>query len=337
LQFVVTPSAIRGGTLRVPGDKSISHRALMLGAVAEGETVIDGFLPGADCLATLTALGQLGVGVHRDPENRVRIEGVGLRGLQAPREALDLGNSGTAMRLLTGLLCAQAFDSRLVGDASLSSRPMARVIAPLGEMGAVIASRDGRPPLQLRGGQHLRGIDYRLPVASAQVKSALLLAGLYAAGDTVVREAAVTRDHSERMLQAMGADVTAAGGIVRLSPGRPLRGRRVRVPADLSSATFPLLAALIAEDAAVTLTDVGINPTRDGVLRILREMGGDIRLCNERVYAGEPVADIEARASTLRGIEVDPALVPLAIDEFPALFIAAACARGTSIFRGHSP
>lgn len=334
MEFLVKPSTVVDATVRVPGDKSISHRALLLGAIANGRTTVSGFLPGDDCLATLAALQAMGVDIVRDGADRVTIDGVGLDGLRAPDGPLDLGNSGTAMRLFCGLLAAQSFDTELIGDASLSSRPMGRVIAPLEKMGARIGSRDGRPPLHIRGGAALHGIDYELPVASAQVKSALLLAGLYADAPVTVHEPGVTRDHSERMLRAMGADVASQGGTVTVQPRPSLRGLDLEVPADLSSATFPMLAALLSDGATVVLENVGVNPTRDGVLQVLRQMGADIRLHRERRCGDEPVADIEVRASALRGITLDPALVPLAIDEFPALFVAAACADGVSEFRG---
>lgn len=334
MHFVVKPSAITGGALRVPGDKSISHRALLLGAIADGETEITGFLPGADCLATLGALTQLGVRAERVADDHVRVNGVGLHGLQAPKQLLDLGNSGTAMRLMTGMLASQRFDTTLIGDPSLSSRPMARVIDPLVRMGARIGSAHGKPPLTISGNRTLHGVDYALPVASAQVKSALLLAGLYAEGDTVIREPAVTRDHTERMLRAMGAAIDSGADAIRLSPGATLQGRQIAVPTDLSSATFPLLAALLADDARLTLRDVGINPTRDGVLAILRDMGAELRIVNERRWGDEPIGDIEASSSSLKGITLDPRRVSLAIDEFPALFVAAACASGTTTFSG---
>ncbi|MEX0708865.1 MAG: 3-phosphoshikimate 1-carboxyvinyltransferase [Woeseia sp.] len=334
MHFHVEPSVLGGGTLRVPGDKSISHRALLLGAIARGESSIRGFLPGADCLATLAALRDLGVEIRHDVNDQVTIRGNGLQGLELAAHALDLGNSGTAMRLFTGLLAAQPFDSTLTGDASLSARPMARVIDPLKRMGAEVDSNGGLPPLIVRGGRALHGIDYALPVASAQVKSAILLAGLYADSETVVREPAVTRDHTERMLQSMGARIDSADGVIRLQPGTELAACDLEVPADLSSATFPMLAALIADDCTLTLTNVGINPTRDGVLAILRAMGAGIELRNRRMQGMEPVADLVVTSSRLRGTDVDPALVPLAIDEFPALFIAAAYAEGITRFSG---
>ncbi len=334
MHFLVNPSTLGNATVCVPGDKSISHRALMFAAIAEGQTRATGFLPGADCLATLTALRNLGVSIaHPDPQT-VIVDGVGLHGLRESAGLLDLGNSGTAMRLFCGLLAGQAFSSTLIGDESLSGRPMGRVIDPLSLMGARIDSDNGRPPLVINGGAKLRGIDYLLPVASAQVKSAILLAGLYAEENTHVTEPAVSRDHTERMLLAMGAQISRDASRISLAPGATLHGIDLQVPADLSSATFPMLAALIADDSTVLLENVGINPTRSGVLTILRQMGADIRLHNERSCGDEPVAELEVRSSRLKGITLDPALVPLAIDEFPALFIAAACAEGVSEFGG---
>lgn len=334
MQFVVHPSALGSSDVTVPGDKSISHRALMLAAIATGETHITGFLAGDDCLATLEALRRLGVEVERRGETDVRVSGAGLHGLQSPGSPLDLGNSGTAMRLFAGLLCAQQFDAELVGDASLSRRPMARVIAPLTELGARIDSSDGTPPLAIHGGRRLRGIDYELPVASAQVKSAILLAGLYAEGRTAVVEPAVTRDHTERMLASMGARIECRDRRVTIEGGGRLDAVDVAVPGDLSSAAFPLLAGLISADGDVTIRGVGVNPTRTGVIAILREMGADIRLANERLQGREPVADIRVTASELHGIEVDPGLVSLAIDEFPLLFVAASLASGATTFSG---
>ncbi len=334
MQYVVQPSTVADAAVAVPGDKSISHRALMLGGIARGRTRISGFLAGADCLATLAAMQAMGVAVESERPTEVVVDGLGLQGLHAASGPLDLGNSGTAMRLMTGLLCGQPFDSVLTGDASLTARPMQRVIAPLQAMGAAIDSRDGRPPLTVRGRRPLHGIDYALPVASAQVKSALLLAGLQAAGVTRVVEPAVTRDHTERMLRAMGVEVVTAGGCIEIAGGQQPAGCDVRVPADLSSAAFPMLAALIAADADVTIRDVGVNPTRTGVIEILRAMGADIRLENPRRFGDEPVADLRVRASGLTGGAVDPGLVSLAIDEFPVLFVAAAAASGSTEFTG---
>ena len=334
MHYRVHPSALTGGETSVPGDKSISHRALMLSAIADGESTIRGMLRGEDCLATLTAVRQLGIRVDEPGNGEVRVHGCGLHGLAAPGNSLDMGNSGTAMRLFAGLLSAQAFDSRLIGDASLSRRPMRRVVEPLERMGARIGTAEGKPPLSIHGGRTLRGIDYDLPVASAQVKSALLLAGLYARGHTVIREPAVTRDHTERMLRAMGVQVDAADGRLVLGGQQSPRAVDIQVPADLSSAAFPVLAGLISRNAEVLVRDVGVNPTRTGVIDVLRRMGADLGLENRRQYGEEPVADLRARPSALHGIDVDPAIVSLAIDEFPVLFVAAAVATGQTRFRG---
>ena len=334
MQFLVQPGSVRDAAVAVPGDKSISHRAVMLGSIAGGTTRISGFLNGEDCLATLAAMSSMGVAAEQVDATTVTIHGVGLRGLQAPAAALDMGNSGTAMRLMTGLLSGQAFDTRLVGDESLNSRPMQRIITPLEAMGASIGSHDGRPPLNVHGGRSLQAIHYDLPVASAQVKSAVLLAGLYADGTTSVCEPAVTRDHTERMLTAMGVEVRREDGRIAVEGGQELAGGTVRVPGDLSSAAFVLLAACISDSADILIRNVGINPTRTGVIDILRAMGASIELENEDVHSGEPVADIRVRASQLRAIDVDPALVSLAIDEFLVLFVAAACAKGTTRFSG---
>lgn len=334
MQFLVKPSTLTGGTVTVPGDKSISHRALMLNAIASGTARISGFLAGDDCLRSMAALQAMGVSIETDGATSMTVHGKGLRGLTAPADTLDLGNSGTAMRLFSGLLAGQAFDSVLSGDESLSGRPMGRVIEPLTRMGARIESNDGKPPLRIRGGQKLRAMNYAMPVASAQVKSALLLAGLYCEGTTCVSEPAITRDHTERMLLSMGANLEKNGSSVSLQGGNELRAVDVAVPADLSSAAFPLVAAIVAEDAEVTARNVGINPSRTGILEILGQMGADIRISNERLLGNEPVADITARSSALHGIEVDPGLVSLAIDEFPILFAAAALADGTTQFSG---
>lgn len=334
MRFIVTPSRVHDAIVTVPGDKSISHRALMLGSIADGKTEVDGFLAGEDCLATLAAMRAMGVEIEQPDPSRMSIAGVGLHGLQAPESPLDLGNSGTAMRLMAGLLCGQIFDSELVGDESLTGRPMGRIIAPLTQMGARIESRSGNPPLRIRGHGALQAIDYSMPMASAQVKSAIMLAGLYADGLTSVSEPAVTRDHTERMLRSMGVKVESAGGTIRLAGGPRLRGRALDVPADLSSASFVILAALLARDADIKICNVGINPTRTGVLDILRSMGADLRLENTRSLGDEPVADIRVRSSSLNGGQVDPSLVSLAIDEFPVLFVAAAAARGKTSFSG---
>ena len=334
MRFQVTPSKVRDASVTVPGDKSVSHRALMLGSIAEGRTKVSGFLAGEDCLATLAAMRELGVEIQQPSATDLLIEGVGLHGLKAPAANLDLANSGTAMRLIAGLLSGQPFDSVLTGDESLTGRPMGRIIKPLTEMGAKIDSLDGKPPLQIHGTAALQAIDYELPIASAQVKSAVLLAGLYADGVTSVSEPALTRDHTERMFGSMGVSVSTANGKISVEGGQQLRGCNVRVPADLSSAAFVMLAALLAENADIRITSVGVNPTRTGVIDILQSMGADISLDNPQLLGEEPVADIRVRSSRLHGGTVDPALVSLAIDEFPVLFVAAAAANGKTEFSG---
>jgi 3-phosphoshikimate 1-carboxyvinyltransferase len=335
MEFRLLPGGTMCGEARVPGDKSISHRAIMLGALAEGTTRVSGFLEGEDALATLTAFRDLGVEIERPGESEVRVHGVGLRGLKAPQGPLDLGNAGTGMRLMCGLLAGQAFDSELTGDASLCSRPMGRVIDPLRLMGAKIASEEGgRPPLRISGGRQLHGIHYDLPMASAQVKSCVLLAGLYSQGVTSVTEPAPTRDHTERMLRGFGYEIGSDNGVISLTGGGKLHAADIEVPADISSATFFLVAASIAPGSDLLLTHVGINPTRIGVLNRLELMGADITLKNRREVGGEPVADLHVRYAPLHGIEIPEEQVPLAIDEFPALFIAAACAQGRTVLRG---
>lgn len=322
------------GTIRVPGDKSISHRSIMLGALADGVTEITGFLQGEDSLNTLRCFRTMGVPISEPLEGRVRVEGVGLRGLKAPTAPLYVGNSGTSMRLMAGILSGQSFDAVLTGDDSLSRRPMKRVIDPLTKMGAVIESAEGRAPLTIRGGQRLIGIDYVLPMASAQVKSCVLLAGLYAAGRTCTTEPAPTRDHTERMLSGFGYAVSRDGAQACVAGGGSLTARAIDVPADISSAAFFLVAASIVPGAELVLQHVGMNPTRTGVIDILRLMGADIAIENPREAGGEPVADVRVNGAALSGITIPEALVPLAIDEFPVLFIAAACATGRTVLTG---
>lgn len=335
LIFLAKPGSSLSGRIRVPGDKSISHRSIMLGSLAEGTTEVEGFLEGEDALATLQAFRDMGVVIEGPHHGRVTIHGVGLKGLKAPAGPLYMGNSGTSMRLLSGLLAAQPFDTVLTGDASLSKRPMNRVAKPLREMGAVIETGpEGRPPLTIKGGQRLTGMDYEMPMASAQVKSCLLLAGLYAAGKTSVTEPAPTRDHTERMLRGFGYPVSVEGSTASVESGHKLTATRIEVPADISSAAFFLVAASIAEGSELVLEHVGINPTRTGVIDILKLMGGDITLENQREVGGEPVADIRVRSAKLKGIDIPEDLVPLAIDEFPVLFVAAACAEGRTVLRG---
>lgn len=344
-RYRLDPGGIVRGELAVPGDKSISHRALMLGGIAEGTTEVTGFLASEDCLSTLAALAALGVSIERPESERVIVHGGGASALRAAAGPLDMGNAGTAMRLFMGLLAGQPFDSTLIGDESLMRRPMERAAVPLRLMGARILTRDGRPPVRILGGSALRGIDYALPVASAQVKSAVLLAALAANGETRVTEPAPTRDHTERMLAAFGVEVVRRGATIALAGGQPLRAARIAVPGDFSSAAFFLVAGCLAARETLVLRGVGVNPTRTGLLDLLRAMGADIRVhpagsgtADARGTAeardAEPVADIEVRASALRGIEVPEALVPLAIDEFPVFFVAAACAEGETVVHG---
>lgn len=335
LIFLAQPGGRLSGRVRVPGDKSISHRSIMLGSLAEGTTEVQGFLEGEDALATIQAFRDMGVVIEGPHHGRVTVHGVGLHGLKTPPGPIYLGNSGTSMRLLSGLLAAQPFDTTLTGDASLSKRPMNRVAKPLREMGAVIETGpEGRPPLTIRGGQKLTGMHYDMPMASAQVKSCLLLAGLYAAGETSTTEPAPTRDHTERMLRGFGYPVDVEGATARVESGHKLTATSIEVPADISSAAFFLVAASIAEGSDLTLEHVGINPTRTGVIDILKLMGADITLENQREVGGEPVADIRVRSAQLKGIDIPEDLVPLAIDEFPVLFVAAASASGRTVLRG---
>lgn len=335
ITFIAQPGGNMTGTLRVPGDKSISHRSIMLGSLAEGVTEVEGFLEGEDSLATLQAFRDMGVVIEGPSEGRVKIFGVGLHGLKAAPGPLYLGNSGTSMRLLSGILSGQAFDSVLTGDESLSRRPMGRVAKPLQQMHARIETEaNGTPPVRISGGQKLQGIRYDMPMASAQVKSCVLLAGLYAEGETTVTEPAPTRDHTERMLRGFGYKVVSDGHSARLQGGGTLKATHIDVPADISSAAFFMVAASICPGADVTLQHVGINPTRIGVINILRAMGGNVELLNEHEVGGEPVADIRVRYAPLKGIKIPEDQVPLAIDEFPALFVAAACAEGQTVLTG---
>jgi len=322
------------GELRVPGDKSVSHRALMLSAIAEGTSHIRGFLEGDDTRATAAVLSKLGVKIDAPSAGERVVHGVGLHGLRGCNEPLDCGNAGTGMRLLSGLLAGQAFDSELIGDASLSKRPMRRVTDPLTQMGAKIDTRDGLPPLLLRGGQAMQGIHYALPVASAQVKSALLLAGLYSDGVTEIIEPHPTRDYTERMLAAFGWPIDFSPGHASLEGGHRLFATDVEVPADFSSAAFFLVAASIVPGSHLRLTAVGLNPRRTGLLHALRLMGADISIEHLRESGGEPVGDLVIRHAPLHGIELPESLVPDMIDEFPVLFIAASVASGTTTIRG---
>ena len=335
LNYVVHPGGALSGRFRVPGDKSISHRSIMLGALADGETVVEGFLEGADSLATLQAFRAMGVKIDGPVNGRVVIQGVGLDGLQAPEQPLDLGNSGTSMRLLAGLLAAQRFPVTLVGDSSLSKRPMRRVTGPLGQMGAEIATTEqGTPPLHISPVAKLQGIEYDMPMASAQVKSSVLLAGLYADSATSVTEPAPTRDHTERMLQSFGYEVSVQDARATLQPGGRLQATTVDVPGDISSAAFFIVAASLVPGSEIVLEHVGINPTRTGIIHIMRAMGANITLLNERFVGAEPVADLQIKAASLQGITIPEEYVPLAIDEFPVIFIAAAYAEGETRLTG---
>ena len=335
INYIVSPGGNARGDLRVPGDKSMSHRSIMLGSLADGMTEVTGFLEGEDSLATLQAFRDMGVEIEGPNEGRVVIRGVGLHGLKAPKKPLYLGNSGTSIRLLSGLLAGQAFDVELQGDTSLSGRPMGRVATPLRKMGAVIETeKDGTPPMRIKGGQKLKGINYRMPMASAQVKSCVLLAGLYAEGETTTVEPAPTRDHTERMLRGFGYQVDSNDDTAILNGGGRLTSTRINVPADISSAAFFMVAAAIVPGSDITLRHVGVNPTRIGVINILRQMGANIELFNPAQVGDEPVADIRVRYSPLKGIAIPEDQVPLAIDEFPVLFVAAACAEGKTILTG---
>lgn len=333
--FHLEPNAMCSGEIQIPGDKSISHRAVMFASLAEGVSDVDGFLPSTDCEATLTAFQHMGVQVERVSEARVRIHGVGLHGLIAPSGPLDMGNSGTAMRLMAGVLSGQSFFSTLIGDESLSSRPMQRIQKPLLQMGADITSEDQyTPPLVIQPADNFTGIDYLLPVPSAQVKSCVLLAGLYAQGKTCVNENTVTRDHTERMLQAFSYPVAVNEQSICVEGGGKLQATNIEIPGDISSAAFLMVGALISENAVLTLRKVGVNPTRSGVIKILQNMGADIQLLNKTTMGMEPVADIVVRSSKLKGIEIPASLVANSIDEFPIIFIAAACAKGITTLMG---
>ncbi|MCV6627642.1 MAG: bifunctional prephenate dehydrogenase/3-phosphoshikimate 1-carboxyvinyltransferase [Cellvibrionaceae bacterium] len=335
IDYHLSPGGSVTGRLRVPGDKSISHRSIMLGSLAEGITEVEGFLEGEDALATLQAFRDMGVVIEGPDEGRVRIHGVGLHGLQAPPGKLYVGNSGTSMRLLSGILAGQRFATEMSGDVSLNKRPMNRVAIPLRDMNAEVeTAAEGRPPMQINPSEGLKAIHYDMPMASAQVKSCVLLAGLYADGETSVTEPAPTRDHTERMLRGFGYEVKREGDRISLCGGGKLRACNIEVPADISSATFFMVAAAIAPGSDVSLEHVGMNPTRIGVINILRAMGADLSLSNEREVGGEPVADVRVRYAPLKGIHFPEDQVPLAIDEFPALFIAAACAEGESLLTG---
>ncbi|HEU0154777.1 MAG TPA: 3-phosphoshikimate 1-carboxyvinyltransferase [Stellaceae bacterium] len=334
------PSASLTGRLRVPGDKSISHRALMLGALAVGRTEIAGLLEGEDVLATAAAVNAMGANAARRGDGRWTVDGIGIGGLGEPEDLLDLGNAGTAARLLLGILATHPLTAFVTGDASLRRRPMGRVVEPLRRFGARFLTREGgRLPLAVTGAMYPVPIEYRLPVPSAQVKSAVLLAGLNTPGETTVIEPQPTRDHTELMLRHFGARVSvepAADGAKRITvEGQlELRATQITVPGDPSSAAFPLVAALIVPGSEVTVEGVGINPLRTGLLECLREMGADITLLHERVEGGERVADLRARGGDLTGADIPPERAPTMIDEYPVLAVAAACARGRTVMRG---
>lgn len=334
MKLTINPVKKLRGVLSVPGDKSISHRAVMLGALARGITEVDHFLMGEDCLATVACFKAMGVRIEGPAEGKLKVHGVGLGGLQEPADVLDAGNSGTTTRLMMGILAGQPFCSIITGDESLRRRPMARVAGPLAEMGAVFLGREQNNllPMAVRGGA-LKPIHFQSPVASAQVKSAILLAGLYAEGETSVTEPSPSRDHTERMLQAFGAAVRVTGNTVTLKGFPELQGLKITVPGDISSAAFLAVAAACLPDSEVTLQGVGINPTRDGLLEVLRQMGAGLEIVNERQQGGEPVADIKISGGKLQGTEISGALIPRLIDEIPVLAVAAAYAEGTTVIR----
>ena len=324
------------GTTSVPGDKSISHRAVMIGALAEGETVIDNFLAAEDCLATIRCIRTLGIHVEGPDNGRVCVRGCGLHGLREPEEVLDAGNSGTTMRLMLGILAGQPFFSVLTGDRSLRRRPMRRVTGPLRQMGATVLGRNDAAfaPLAILGRPHLKPLRYTSPVASAQVKSAILLAGLFADGYTSITEPARSRDHTERLLREFGAEIHVDGNSVAVK-GRPqLKGAAITVPGDISSAAFLLAAALILPDAEITVTDVGLNPTRTGIIEVMKSMGADIEVFATREIGCEPVGNIRARSSRLVGVSVEKNMVPRLIDEIPVLAVLAAVADGVTVVCG---
>ncbi|QMT60445.1 3-phosphoshikimate 1-carboxyvinyltransferase [Legionella sp. PC997] len=336
LNFVSKPVRSIKGEITVPGDKSISHRSIIFGSLAKGTTIINGFLDGVDCMATLKAFQAMGVTIEGPDEQQVVIYGVGKHGLKKPDHVIDCGNSGTSIRLLAGLLAAQSFDSQLTGDESLLKRPMMRVSTPLTQMGADITTVDGKPPITIKGGKKLKGIHYIMPEASAQVKSCILLAGLYAEGETRITEAGVSRDHTELMLKNFSYPVHRCGNTLMVNSKSECVGTEIDIPGDISSAAFFIVAATIIPDSDILIRNVGINPTRTGILHILLEMGANITLLNQRQLGEELVADLRVQYAPLKGINIDPKMVPLAIDEFPVIFIAAACAQGQTTLHGAS-
>lgn len=331
MNAVIKPSGKLRGEITVPGDKSISHRSVMLGSIAKGDTKISGFLTGEDCLSTIDCFKKLGIDIEVNGTD-VTVHGKGLKGLSAPAETLDVGNSGTTLRLMSGILSAQPFTTRLTGDSSIQKRPMGRVASPLGLMGAKITSENEKmtAPLTIEG-QRLHGIDYTLPVASAQVKSALILAGLYADGETRITEPEATRDHTEIMLNYLGADIRKEGDTIVVRPAAELTGRDITVPGDISSAAYFIAAALISKDSEVLIKNVGVNPTRTGIITAFKAMGGNIELTNERTVCGEPVADILVRSSRLHGVVIKGAIIPKLIDEIPVIAAAACYASGETV------
>lgn len=331
MNAVIKPSGKLRGEITVPGDKSISHRSVMLGSIAKGDTRISGFLTGEDCLSTIDCFKKLGIDIEVNGTD-VTVHGKGLKGLSAPAETLDVGNSGTTLRLMSGILSAQPFTTRLTGDSSIQKRPMGRVASPLGLMGAKITSENEKmtAPLTIEG-QRLHGIDYTLPVASAQVKSALILAGLYADGETRITEPEATRDHTEIMLNYLGADIRKEGDTIVVRPAAELTGRDITVPGDISSAAYFIAAALISKDSEVLIKNVGVNPTRTGIITAFKAMGGNIELTNERTVCGEPVADILVRSSRLHGVVIKGAIIPKLIDEIPVIAAAACYASGETV------
>ncbi len=332
--YVSRPSTQLKGEMTVPGDKSISHRAIILGSIATGTTTINGFLDGEDCMATLRAFQSMGVKIEGPVSQHVVVHGVGKYGLKKPNKVIDCGNSGTSIRLLAGLLAAQTFDSELTGDSSLITRPMERVSRPLHQMGALVLTAQGTPPLQIKGGRTLHGITYEMPVASAQVKSCLLLAGLYAKGETKIIEHGVSRDHTERMLTAFSYPLHKSENTIVINGSSECYGTDVNVPGDISSAAFFIVAATIIPNSELLIRNIGINPTRTGIIQLLQRMGANLQITNKRLCGEELVADILVSHSELEGIDIPSAMVPLAIDEFPALFIAASCARGRTVLHG---
>ncbi len=331
MNAVINPSKKMRGTIKVPGDKSISHRSVMLGSIASGDTRVSGFLTGEDCLSTIDCFKKLGIDIEVNGTD-VIVHGKGLRGLSAPKETLDVGNSGTTLRLMSGLLSAQPFTSHITGDSSIQKRPMGRVAVPLGLMGAKITSESEKmtAPLTIEG-TSLKGIDYTLPVASAQVKSAIILAGLYADGITRITEPEATRDHTEIMLRYLGADIKKEGNTIIVTPVKELTGKDISVPGDISSAAYFIAAALITKDSDVIIENVGINPTRTGIITAFEAMGADIELLNERTVCGEPVADIRAKTSSLHGTVIKGDIIPKLIDEIPVIAAVACYAEGTTV------